>query len=590
MDPLFIEQLEFEKTATTVLDSDSTKWTKQILDEFFTEFPFFMSQSVDLQYKKKDVNKGYAVGTINIAGLAIPIIVNNYQLSPFDIVYKDGIPLPLTDETLGALFKSESAFKGVYTAEEGQGSLTSLFEKPLVDLQPLSNFGKTASVIDRVSNTITAQHKKELLEKLSDEKVRAGFEHNNTVDILNKIAQVKPKKEAYFEDSLSKVLVRDIYYLEKVGRFNYRLIEGNSQVYDPVITNLTDSQIAGYSTFKAVGSEIEKKASYSYGKSAAFSIDGNAEKLLIMNTDGMRKYAYVSDIKPSSEGHCSSIFGGELPQIGDFGVWVDGNKASKPFEIVGMIKNARHYEINTFDGTSGKTYIPLRSVDNIVSHESQKNTYYMPTKYKFVKVGEAVDIERGPKVSFKYSNFYTKDDLGFYNLNGPVFSKYAECGAKTTSLTLPEASWAAIQCSASSSDVEKLATAPANIRIPFNSELKAPIPVKKVAALINTAYRDHSSKIKAIALDLVKEASTLADSSAVDAILSLNLVTKENILEFVHQLPLYEQVLSDLAKLLLTVRLGLPTVPEAAVERSMKGLSKIVEILRGMSNLEKVKK
>jgi hypothetical protein len=45
-----------------------------------------------------------------------------------------------------------------------------------------------------------------------------------------------------------------------------------------------------------------------------------------------------------------------------------------------------------------------------------------------------------------------------------------------------------------------------------------------------------------------------------------------------------------LAKLLLTVRLGLPTVPEAAVERSMKGLSKIVEILRGMSNLEKVKK
>ena len=156
-------------------------------------------------------------------------------------------------------------------------------------------------------------------------------------------------------------------------------------------------------------------------------------------------------------------------------------------------------------------------------------------------------------------------------------------------MTEPEATWAALQCGASGSALRKMASAPTNVRIPFESDLNCPIPLMKTAELLREEYNEHSATIKTIATDLVKEAATLSDPTAVDAVLALNMITKENILEFVHQLPLYEQVLSDLAKLLLTVRLGMPTVPEQAVERSMHGLSKVVEILRGMSKLSKVK-
>ena len=590
MDPLFIEQPEFEKVARQMLDQDATKWTKQILDAFFTEFPFFMSADVDLQYKKKDQNKGYAVGTITVGELAVPVVVTGYELSPFDVVYKNGITLPLTEETLGALTNSKSAFSQVYTPERGTGELDMLFERPLVDLQPAPRMGKYASVIDRISDTITQEHKSELLEKLSDAKVRAGFELNDTVDVLAKIASATPRPGTYFKESLSKVLPRDIQYVEKVGRFQYRLTEGNSQVYDPIVTELTETQAAEYEPIVAVGEDIEKKAVFSHTKGAAYEVgNGNTEKLVIMNVDGIRKHA-MADINLSTEAHCKDTFGGEMPQVGDYGTWTDGNKATMPFEIVGMIKSAQHYEINGFNGTTAETYIPLRSVDNITPHEEYDNTYYIPTRMKFVKVGEHTDIEKaGEHREEIAANYYMKDDVGLYNLQGPVFDKYAEFAGNTSSLSLSEASWAALQCGASQIAVEKLASAPTNIRIPFESVLKAPQGLDKVANYLRNEYDGYSSKIKSLAQDLVKEASTLADPTSVDAILALNMITKENILEFVHQLPLYEQVLSDLAKLLLTVRLGLPTVPEAAVERSMRGLAKVVEILRGMQRLEKVK-
>lgn len=588
MDPLFIKQPEFEKVGRRLLDQDATKWTKQILDEFLTEFPFFMSQSVDLEYKKRDNEKGYAVATIETGGLAVPVLVNNFELSPFDVVYKDGVTLPLTAETLGAITNSDSAFKQVVRPDSDGSNVDMLFQRPIVDLQPSPQFGKSASVIDRISDTITAEHKKDLLEKLGDEEVRAGFETNDTVEVLAKVAAVKPRPKSYFKDSLSKVLPRDIQMIEKQGRFNYKATFGNSEIDDPVVVEMTETQAAKYDKLVAVGHDIEKKAVFSSTKGAAFEIDGYNERLVLMNIDGIRKHA-MANIETSSESHCKDTFGGEMPQLNDYGTWTDGNKATMPFEIVGMIKSAKHYEINAFDGTSAKTYIPLRSVDEITPHESFDNTYYVPSKYSFVKVGELTDIDRdNNKEEQVIANYYTVDDVGLYSLQGPVFDKYAELGHDTNSMTLSEAKWAALQCQASEASITKMASAPNNVRTPFECELVAPKSLDKAAELISGEYEEYSKNIKEIAIDLVKEAATLSDPQSVDAILALNMVTKENVLEFVHQLPVYEQVLSDLAKLVLTVRMGMSTVPEMAVVKAMKGLSTVVEMLRGMVSLDKV--
>jgi len=600
MDPLFIKQAKFEKVSRKLLSQDATKWTKEILDEFFTEFPFFMSQNIDLQYKKKDEEKGYAVATIAVGDLAVPVIVSNFSLSPFDIVYTNGITLPLTEETLGSLFNSNTAFKQVVAPDRADSSLGLLFQRPLVDLQPNTPFGKEASVsvIDRISDTITKEHKKELLEKLSSDKsIIAGFELNGTIDVLAKIANIIPKPENYFKDSLSKVLPRDIHILEKRGRFKWELKEGNSGIYDPVVTKLDNNQAedlinsSDFDVIESAGQEIEKKAEFKHKKGAAFEIEGLKEKLIIMNVEGIRKYAYANDIKTSTPEHCGNTFNGEMPQLNDYGVWISNNKASKPFEIVGITKSAQHYEIKAFDGMSSKSFIPIRSVDTVTPHETFDNTYYVPAAYKFVKIGESVEIEKAGKYHEKVStNYYTKDDVGLYSLQGPVFEKYAtEAGVDVTSMNSSEAMWAALQCLASRSEVEKMGHVPTNVHKPFESDLKSPVSLEKASELLSKEYKTHSATIKNLAQNLVKEASTLSDPNSVDAILALNMITKENILEFVYELPTFEQVLSNLAKLLLTVRLGLSTVPEAAVERSMKGLSTVVEMLRGLSRLDKVK-
>ena len=590
MDPLFKEQAQFEKVARVLLSQDATKWTKEILDHFFTEFSFFLSQNVEVQFKKKDADKGYAVGTINVGELAVPIIITDYQLSPLDVVYKDGITLPLTNETLGAIAKSESAFKRVVPPDNEMNDVDKLFQIPMVDLQASPTLGKYGSVIDRISGTVTKEMKDEMMSRLEDDVIKTGFLQNDTTNIIDKIRDIMPQESTHITASLSKVLPRDIHYVEKVSRFESNLVEGNSNIYDPIITELDTKQAEEYEQFMAVGTDFEKKAEFNIARGASYEVEGFNDNMVLMNVDGMRKYAY-SQIDVSSPTHCNKTFKGDMPMVSDYGVFVDGNKASKPFEITELRKVANSFQITGVDGAVQRTYIPLRSVEEVTPHETYDNTYYIPTRYKFVKVGESVDVVPTPiNINHEPLNYYTKDDVGFYRMSGPVFKKYAQISEKNiSSMRYNDAVWSALQCKASQQDVTKMASAPINIRIPFNSELRAPVSLEKTASYISSKYAKVTSKIKGIAVDLIKEASTFADPTSVDAILALNMVTKDNVLEFVRQLPLYEQVLSDLAKILLTSRLGLFSIPEMAVQKAMKELSKIVEILRGMSNLDKVK-
>lgn len=588
---LFIKQPEFEKVARRILDQDATKWTKQILDEFFTEFPYFMSQNVNLQFKRKDENKGAAVATIEVGDISVPVIIKEFGLAPFDVLYYKGVTLPLTQETLGALTNSKSAFSRVVKPDMDDNQLDLLFERTLVDLQPTGQFGKHASVsvIDRISDTITAEHKKELLEKLSsDESIRAGFEINDTVSVLEKIAQVIPKPKVRFYDSLSKILPRDIQYLEKIGRFSYKLTLGNSSIYDPIEIDLTERQATKVKSVIAVGTDIEKKAVFSSTRGAAFKLEGRTDKLVVMNIDGMRKHAYIQDVEASDPEYCDKLFGGEMPQVGDYGIWSNDGKASVPFEIDSIAKEGSVYTIRANTGDKKMTYIPLRSVSEVTPHETIKSACYIPTTFKFVKVGDMADITTKSPKEAKVANYYTRDDVDLYNLSGPVFEKLARFCGRVDNLSKARASFLALQCRASEGAIAKLATAPTNVRVPFECELMTPQSIDKASELLEREYGEYAKNIKNLATDLVKEAATLADKQSVDAILALNMITKENVLEFVNQLPLYEQVLSDLAKLLLTVRLGLSTIPELALSRAMKGLSQVVEILRGMNNLDKV--
>jgi hypothetical protein len=82
---------------------------------------------------------------------------------------------------------------------------------------------------------------------------------------------------------------------------------------------------------------------------------------------------------------------------------------------------------------------------------------------------------------------------------------------------------------------------------------------------------------------LAKEASTLDDALTADKILGLGFLNAENVATFVDMLPALDGCASQLAELLMAVRLGLKDVPEAAVERMLRALE---DVIRGLKSLQ----
>ena len=90
----------------------------------------------------------------------------------------------------------------------------------------------------------------------------------------------------------------------------------------------------------------------------------------------------------------------------------------------------------------------------------------------------------------------------------------------------------------------------------------------------------------ALRLDLLKEAAALASSAegdTVDAVLSLNFITPENIQGYVDSIPELEIALGRLSELLIGARLGLKDVPDSVVSSAVNGIESTI---RGLNKLK----
>jgi len=111
-------------------------------------------------------------------------------------------------------------------------------------------------------------------------------------------------------------------------------------------------------------------------------------------------------------------------------------------------------------------------------------------------------------------------------------------------------------------------------------------PMKNEATVQADSVSGEVQKIsKALKKDLRKEAAYIRDKKSVDALLSLNFVTPENLVVFLENIDRFKDVEGNLAKLLLMTRFGLEAVPEQAVANALKNLNMVIEsleMLRGV--------
>ena len=81
---------------------------------------------------------------------------------------------------------------------------------------------------------------------------------------------------------------------------------------------------------------------------------------------------------------------------------------------------------------------------------------------------------------------------------------------------------------------------------------------------------------------LIKEAAVIDDAATLDVVLSLNLVTPENLKIFMSSIPVFEEATTRLAQLLVLCRVGEKHIPETAVKRAMEGIEQVTQILRDL--------
>lgn len=97
------------------------------------------------------------------------------------------------------------------------------------------------------------------------------------------------------------------------------------------------------------------------------------------------------------------------------------------------------------------------------------------------------------------------------------------------------------------------------------------------------SVRISDEELGGIRLDLVKEAAVLSVSGSpdsLDAVLSLNFITPDNVTHYVDSLASFEDAATNLAELLIGVRLGLQDVPEDAVSSALNGIERAITGLK----------
>ena len=174
--------------------------------------------------------------------------------------------------------------------------------------------------------------------------------------------------------------------------------------------------------------------------------------------------------------------------------------------------------------------------------------------------------------------------MGLYTLEGPGFAKYAQNNS-VRDLSEQDAKWAAIHCGANEIDVEKISRLVPNSHVKLAGDIKSPMSTDTLETAIQGHYDSIIGDIPTFKKVMVKEASNMADRNSVDAILSLGMLNKRNVMEYIALIPEYEQVLSELAKLLVAARLGLPSVVDTDVKDAMEAFARVVYALKGLASL-----
>lgn len=631
MEDLFVKQPEFEKSSATAISNDPAQWTKEIITYFHEEFPQLSHLPTRLTFTQKDDDKGYAIGAIAVGqnNISVPVVIEDHYLKDLDVAVVGGNLVPLTEESVGMLFTRESAFAQT-VPPENVDQTTRLFSR---DLHVPWGIDKYSSVIEAISNGITKKAQQEFLDKIeSTPSLKDGFITNDTYNVIEKIAALECDDAIADDKLVEKILPRNIFTIEKTGKFEWTAFLGNSDVDNRVAVKLKEEDVKdAWATLEKSAAVKEYKEftlpSEITSEAPIVNFDGEKTELTIFSDDADNynikeamgitttstptgKFAIKMPAKmPSTVVSKKNTGEAQHPKDGsvkvaacdkphkkdkkkkklykkaDFGVFVLENGVTKPVFLEKISDTNGAIDIEAFDGL-GMVKLAMWDGIKTPAYDKEKETYFLPKDTDFVKLGYIKDNLADLPEDVPSGDWVMNVDGNVYAFGGPNFEKYGELGHSLYDVDHADAKWYMLQMGAAPAEMEKLALKDGE-RHYFSSKLSCPRSFSDYIDEWNEKLSNATNLVDDSLLDMTKHAAVMKDDLTVDSVLSLRFLNKKNVAEFFEAIPIYEQVIMHLAKLLLSVRVGLESIPEEAVKEAMENLTVVTSKLYELQTLSK---
>jgi hypothetical protein len=127
MENLFITEKvlgDFQKEANVKLSKNPDEWMQEVVKFLHQSYPWLADAKLQVNFNRVDAENGVGVGQIQLDDkVSIPLIVDNFRLSPLDVFWVNGKLHPLTKSSLQEIVQGTDLGKAV---EPGEGAASDM--------------------------------------------------------------------------------------------------------------------------------------------------------------------------------------------------------------------------------------------------------------------------------------------------------------------------------------------------------------------------------------------------------------------------------------------------------------------------------
>lgn len=582
---------------------------------------------------------------INSADTAVvvPIIIKDFTLYPLDVMIAKKKILPLTSDYFNAVISNNEVFDRIeeYPTYGGLGrfedaNLWNAMYPPSLGRYAYASAGYP--MLDLISDNLDGSSLKTWLKENPSHAV--GFYHHGHTDLIRKVAHLQPVNMNEFAQGAEKLIPKNIRMLSREGYDKYNLLSSSDKVFSPAIDKLNRDGAQHF--MSTISDHVDDDMNEVDQNGEKFlMLPQGGEGVFLAKTDmEMPENAKEFDHYVVKKSTGVSVEGVVIPKVINFSqkpvdlkIFLGKTMSTIQPEIWGVrVKNSRFKpqhtcphvgQTGTFVYQPDKSHalatipVTIRTVHNdcgmvkLKAHDLMGRPYHLSLASSMGIAG----IGKLPDGSFlipKEMHWVVMD--GFHEVSNSAYSyavktagakltstpvklspngydffslrgvdKYAHAaGMDHTNLSRSHAKFllACLGCGE-----EKIAQAFEVSQRNGVAEIHGlnflPLKNEKIAEYIPKAKALH--KIASLLRrNLFKEASYIDNAQTVDALLSLNFVTPDNISKFVGKIPHFKATISNLASALIASRLGMQEIPEEAVSIAMQ---RLVEVVDGLERL-----